>query len=94
MDLSSFIKLKQQELKQTGKLVLQCKVKTHAKRSSLDDILLDQQTLKVSLKAAPIEGQANAELLGLLAETFGVRVGQIEIIRGATSGLKLVRISL
>lgn len=94
MNLVDFLQLKKQELALKGQLTLSCKVKTHAGRSNVDDLLLDQQTLKISLKAAPVEGKANAELMGLLAETFGVTKNQIEIIRGATSGMKLLRISL
>lgn len=48
--------------------------------------------LKIKLHAAPIKGQANAELIKFLAKKYKVAKSQIEIIKGLTSKEKLVRI--
>jgi uncharacterized protein (TIGR00251 family) len=49
-------------------------------------------TLKVRVRAAPFEGQANAALLRLIAKTLGVAPRQIEIASGATARVKRLRI--
>ena len=49
--------------------------------------------LKVRVKAPPINGQANQELIGLLAEYYNVSKSQIEIIKGRTSRNKVIRIN-
>ena len=49
--------------------------------------------LKVRVKAPPVNGQANQELIGLLAEYYNVSKGQIEIIKGRTSRNKVVRVN-
>ena len=50
------------------------------------------ETLKVRLQAPPVEGKANGALIALLADTFHVGNGQIEILSGETARLKVVRI--
>ncbi len=49
--------------------------------------------LKVRIAAPPVNGAANAELVKLLAKTFGVSKSEIEIIRGETSKTKRVKIT-
>lgn len=48
--------------------------------------------LKVRLKAPPVEGRANAALIGLLAKTLGLKKNQIEIAAGRTGRHKKVRL--
>ena len=48
--------------------------------------------LKIRLAAPPVDGKANAELVRLLAEAFGVPRRQVAILRGETSRDKLVRV--
>lgn len=48
--------------------------------------------LKVRLKAAPVEGEANAELVAWLARLAGVRKGAVRLVRGATGRGKVVEI--
>ena len=48
--------------------------------------------LKVSVCAAPEKGKANAEIEALLAEFFGLKRGQVAVIRGAASRHKRVQI--
>jgi len=48
--------------------------------------------LKVRLAAPPVDGAANAELIKLLAKSFGVAKSAIEIVSGQTAKTKQVRI--
>ncbi len=48
--------------------------------------------LQVRLRAPPVEGQANEALCRFLAERLGVAPSRVEIVTGATSRNKRVRI--
>ena len=48
--------------------------------------------LKVRIASPPVDGAANAELIKLLAKTFGVSKAQVEIIGGQTSKTKQIKI--
>jgi uncharacterized protein (TIGR00251 family) len=48
--------------------------------------------LLVRLKAPPVEGAANAELVQVLAEALGVPKRQVTIVAGERSRLKRVRV--
>jgi hypothetical protein len=48
--------------------------------------------LKIKLKAAPVDGKANKELIKFLADRYQVAKSMVEIISGLTSKEKLVRI--
>jgi uncharacterized protein (TIGR00251 family) len=47
--------------------------------------------LKIRLKAPPVDGEANAELIRFLSKHFKIPKSRISIIRGETSKKKLVR---
>jgi uncharacterized protein len=44
------------------------------------------------VRAPAMEGKANRELIGLVAERFGCRTAQVSIRHGASGRLKLVSI--
>ena len=69
--------------------ILQVKVKPNARTSSLDE---SDGVWHAQLKSPPIDGKANAELIALIAETFGCRKAQVTIKAGAGGRMKLVRI--
>jgi len=48
--------------------------------------------LKVRVRARPVEGEANAALLKLLAKTVGVAKSAVSLDRGGQSRLKMIRI--
>ncbi len=48
--------------------------------------------LKIRLKAAPVKGQANKELIKFMAERYGVAKSRVEILKGLTNKNKLIRI--
>jgi uncharacterized protein len=62
-------------------------------RSSRSEIVGEYNgALKVKLNSPPVDGEANKELIALLAKTFHVSKSDVEIIGGQTSKLKQVRI--
>jgi uncharacterized protein len=50
------------------------------------------ETVHIKIKAPPVEGKANDELVDYLHEILKVRKSQIEILSGQTSREKRVRI--
>ena len=44
------------------------------------------------IKSPPIDGKANAELVALIAEHFGLRKSQVSVKSGASGRMKLVKI--
>lgn len=53
-----------------------------------------ENSYRVELKAKPIEGRANKELIKYLAEVLGKRQDQITIIKGLHSHEKVLRIEV
>jgi uncharacterized protein YggU (UPF0235/DUF167 family) len=53
---------------------------------------MDDGSLKVKVAAVPEKGRANNELCETLARHYGVGISQVEVIAGATSTRKRVRI--
>ena len=47
--------------------------------------------LKIRLKAPPVDGEANTELIRFLSKHFKISKSRITIIRGETSKKKLVK---
>lgn len=69
---------------------LQIKVKPRSIVSELAQAA--DGTWVARLKAPPVDGKANAELVALVAERFGCPKGAVSIASGAGARLKLVRI--
>jgi len=55
---------------------------------------LPDGTWKVKVAAAPEKGKANRALCAFLADHFGVPQSRVQIVSGATSHLKRVRIDV
>jgi uncharacterized protein YggU (UPF0235/DUF167 family) len=72
--------------------VIQVRVKPGTRMSALEETSPGVWLAK--LKAQPIEGKANAELIRLLAKHFGVSRSAVAIKAGASARTKLVRIGL
>lgn len=70
--------------------ILRVKVKPGARASEL--VELPDGSWLAQLRSPPVDGKANAELIGLLAARFGVRKAQVRIRSGAGARLKLVEI--
>jgi hypothetical protein len=70
---------------------LKVKVVPGSSRSEIVGAMADG-TLKVKVAAPAERGKANAALKTLLAERYGVRERDVEIVSGLKSALKRVRI--
>lgn len=65
-------------------------------RDAIDgvEVMSDRRTvLKVRVRAAPSEGEANAALIRLIAKTMGVPPRNVVLAAGATGRLKRLMIS-
>ena len=71
--------------------VLQVKVKPNSRVSSF--VEQADGTWVAQLKSPPVDGKANAELVGLVAERFGCRKSDVTIKAGAAGRTKLVKIA-
>ena len=71
-------------------MVLQMKVKARARVSSLEQ--RPDGTWLAKLKAAPVDGKANEELVALLAEHFNCRRSAVTIKAGASGRMKVVEV--
>lgn len=63
-------------------------------RASRSEVVGVQDTaLRVRLTAPPVEGQANAALIALLAERLGVRKSDVTIVTGQSGRNKWVEVA-
>jgi uncharacterized protein len=63
-------------------------------RSSRNKIVGEHEgRLKIQLNAPPVDGEANAALVELLAKTFGLKKRDVEIVSGETGRRKRVRLN-
>lgn len=53
--------------------------------SSKNDIILEDEFVKVKITAQPIEGKANKALIEFLSKKFKIPKTSIEIVKGETS---------
>ena len=72
-------------------VILQVKVKPRAKASRLTQG--EDGTWVAQLKSPPVDGKANTELVGLVAEKFGCRKADVTIKAGASGRTKLVQVT-
>lgn len=71
-------------------LIIQVKVKLRSRTSEL--ALAADGTWIAKLKAPPVDGRANEELLGLVAQKFRCRKAAVTIKAGASGRTKLIRV--
>jgi uncharacterized protein len=69
---------------------IQVRVKPNSRESALE--LLDDGTWLGRVKAPPVDGKANQELVGLIARHFGVPKSRVTIRQGASGRSKWVEI--
>ncbi len=72
-------------------VILTLHVQPGAKRSEISGLHGD--ALKIRLAAPPIEGRANEALLRFISELFEVPVRNVELLRGAQSRHKMVKVT-
>ena len=68
-------------------VTIELRVQPRARRTMLQ---LSNTTLKVAVAAPPVDGKANAAILTLLAETWGMPKSALSIVKGRTSRTKRV----
>jgi hypothetical protein len=69
---------------------IRVKVKPNARASALEE--QPEGIWLARLKAPPVDGKANAELIGLVAKRFGCTRSAVSIKSGAGGRMKLVKI--
>jgi uncharacterized protein len=81
------------QLLRDKRLVLSVKVTPKSSRNEVTGFL-DDGTMKLKIAAVPEKGKANAEICDFLADQFGVSRRSVQIVRGETSPLKQIVISI
>jgi hypothetical protein len=71
-------------------LLLRLRVQPRAGRTAFAEPFGDSR--KIKLKAPPVDGRANAELVKFLAESFGVARADIVLVSGKQGRTKELRI--
>ena len=71
-------------------MIIEVKVKPNARASSL--VAAGDGTWVAQLRAPPVEGRANDELIALVARHFGCRRSAVSIRSGASARLKRLQI--
>ena len=73
-----------------GSLILTLHIQPGARKTEI--VGLHGEALKIRLAAPPVDGKANAALLGFLAKACGVSKSAVELLSGDTSRAKRVRL--
>jgi len=73
-----------------GRRIIEVRVKPNARASTLE--AAPDGTWLAELKAPPVDGKANAELIALVARRFGCRKSAVSIRSGAGARLKRIEI--
>jgi uncharacterized protein (TIGR00251 family) len=74
-----------------NEIVFSARIVPRASKSEIVGEL--DQALKIRIASPPVDGAANAELIKLLAKSFGVSKAQVAIIGGQTSKTKQIKIA-
>lgn len=72
-------------------MIIQVKVIASARENRV--VGFDNEVLKVKCTAIAEKGKANAAVIALLADYYGVSKSAITIVRGATSSFKTVNVA-
>lgn len=75
---------------QDDDLIISCHLQPKAKTDEFSG--LHGESLKIRIKAPPVDGKANAYLQKFLAKAFGVSKSRVQIISGELSREKRVKI--
>ncbi len=61
-------------------------------RARRDEIIVEGERLEVRVTAPPVDGEANAACLRLLAKRLGLPASAVWLLRGARSPVKLISV--
>ena len=67
------------------------RVTPRASRNKIVEVLEDG-TIKIHIAAPPVDGEANAELIGFLAEVLNIPKSRLEIVAGQSGRDKLISV--
>lgn len=67
-------------------MILHIEAKPNARKNEYS--IVNENTLKLRIKAAPVEGKANEAIIEYLSEIFKVPKSKIIMLKGATSKYK------
>jgi uncharacterized protein (TIGR00251 family) len=73
-----------------GRLTFSVRVLPRASRTEV--VGLYDGAMKLRLAAPPVDGAANGELIRVLAKALEISQNQVELLRGQTGRLKVVRV--
>ncbi len=71
-------------------ILIEVKVEPRSSKKGITGVM--DNVLKVKLTAPPVEGEANEQLVEVIAEATGVRKSSISVVRGRSSKRKTVEI--
>jgi uncharacterized protein (TIGR00251 family) len=71
-------------------VVIEVKVEPRSSRNEI--IATGDKIIRIKLTAPPVGGAANALLIKLLAEKFGIRKSDVIIMKGESSRHKLIKL--
>ena len=80
------------ELNSLGKVQFYVRARPGMSQNQIVSIM-DDESIKIDIAAPAEGGKANAELIKYIAREFGVDVSRVKIVSGATSRMKLIRVS-
>jgi uncharacterized protein len=72
-------------------MILTVYVKPNARENKITK-WIDEDTLKISLNAAPEKGKANKALVDFLSKEWGIAKSEIEITRGLLARIKQITV--
>ena len=62
-------------------------------RAARNEIVgVEEETLRIRVKAPPVKGKANDALIRLLAKTLGIGKNQIEVVSGHKARRKMIKV--
>lgn len=76
---------------QDGAVTFDVLVQPRASRAKLGPV--HDGRLKIAVTSPPVDGEANAAVIELVARTLGVSRGAVEVIAGASSRRKTLRVA-
>jgi len=92
-ELNLLIKL-QEKLTKDKKILIQFKVSPGSKKNELIEIMSDQITYKIKIKAIPENNKANIELINFLSQKLKIKKDNIIIKSGHSNSIKKIEINL
>lgn len=81
--------------KNSDYFLLFVKVTPNSSKNKIGEVFIDeknQEHLKINICAVPEDDKANEELVKFLSKTFKIPKSKIEILRGNTSRIKVLKI--